>query len=76
MNIFSIENQYQLYLKRINLPEEQMHPKQKEQLKFTFYAAVGQTLLMLRDDTSALPEGEAVEKLQGMIDEADAFFRK
>lgn len=53
---FDLEHQYQLYLKRVALSENTMHPQQKKQLKEAFMGACGQMLILLRDDVGALEE--------------------
>ena len=73
-NIFSIEFQYQLYLSRIQLKEENMHPQQRVQLRQTFYGASSQMLLMLRDDLARLEESHGVAVLQDMMDQVQTYF--
>lgn len=68
-DIFNLEHQYQLYLERVNLHEERMHPQQKVQLKEAFFGACGQLLVLFRDDIGALPEEEAIDKMQGLHDQ-------
>lgn len=74
MKIFNLENQYQLYLKRMGLIESTMHPQQKIQLRQTFFGASGQMLLLLRDDLSELEEEKAMETLQDLINQVNNFF--
>lgn len=71
---FDIEHQYQLFLKRMALKEEDMHPEQKKQLRQTFYGACGQMLILLRDDIGALTENEAIEVMQKMINQIGNYF--
>jgi len=73
-NIFSIETQYQLYLKRIQLKEEDMHEQQRIQLRQTFYGACGQMMLLLRDDLARLEEMHGVMVLQDMMDQVQTYF--
>ena len=51
-----------------------MHPMQRKQLKETFYAAVVQTLILLKDEISLFPEDVAVPMLESMEEEARTFF--
>lgn len=76
MDNFNLENQYQLYLKRVGLSENKMHPEQKKQLKQTFMGACGQMLLLLRDEVGALEEEKAIETMQGMVNQVSDFFLK
>jgi hypothetical protein len=73
-NIFSIEAQYQLYLQRISLKEENMHPQQRTQLRQTFYGACGQMLLLLRDDVARLEENHGILVMQDMLDQVGNYF--
>lgn len=66
MNKFNLEYQYQLYLERVGLTEEEMHPEQKRQVKMAFFGAMGQFLVLLEFDIADLSEDEAVEKLESM----------
>lgn len=71
---FNLEKQYLLYLSRMGLSEQRMHPEQKIQLKQVFMGACGQILILLRDDVGALEENEAVKAMEGMISEVGNFF--
>lgn len=64
MKDFSIENQYKTYLERVNMKEESMHPVQRVELKRAFFGAVGQLLLLMRDEISELPEDESLKVLE------------
>lgn len=74
MSKFSLENQYQLYLQRVGLNEATMHPIQKKQLKQTFFGAVGQILLLQRDELTKLSDDDGADVLQNMLDEVGNHF--
>lgn len=74
MNIFNLENQYQLYLQRMGMNEHAMHEVQKKQLRQTFMAACGQLLLLLRDDFGELDDMTACDTLQDMLNQVSNFF--
>lgn len=74
MEKFNVEHQYILFLERIGLHEDRMHPQQKKQIKETFFGTFGQVLILLRDDLSELPEDQGVEKMQSMLDQVGDFF--
>jgi hypothetical protein len=76
MDNFNLENQYQLYLKRVALKESEMHYTQKKQLRQTFIGACGQLLLLLRDELGELEEDKAIETMQGMINQVSDYFLK
>ncbi len=72
---FNLTHQYKLYLQRIGLKEETMHPIQSEQLKQAFFAACSQMLFLFRDDVGGIEsEAEAVETMENMIDQASTFW--
>lgn len=73
-NEFNLEHQYELYLQRVGLKEEQMHPLQKKQLRQTFMGACGQMLILMRDEVGALPEDQAIEVCESMINQVGEFF--
>ena len=73
---FELEFQYQLYLKRVSLKEEKMHPEQKKQLREAFYGACGQMLILLRDDLGALENEEATIVYKNMVQQVSNFFLK
>ena len=72
---FDLEHQYQLYLQRMDLRESEMHPVQRVQLKQTFFGASGQILMLLRNELAELPEDEAVDQLESMIEQVLAYFQ-
>lgn len=75
MKDFSIEHQYQLFLGRMNLSEAAMHPEQKIQLRQTFFAAFGQSIILMRDQVGAIEnEAEAIEVMKNMINQVAQFF--
>jgi len=76
MEKFNLEYQYQLYLKRMKLHEDKMHPQQKKQLRETFMGASGQLIILLRDDVAALPEDEGVKTMKDMLNQVADYFLK
>ena len=73
---FDLEHQYQLYLKRVGLKEENMHPVQKTETRRAFMGACGQMLILLRDDLGILEESKAIETMQDMINQVQVYFMK
>ena len=73
---FDLEHQYQLYLKRVGLKEENMHPVQKTETIRAFMGACGQMLILLRDDLGVLEESKAIEIMQDMINQVQVYFMK
>lgn len=76
MEQFNLENQYQLYLKRVGIKEIQMHPAQRVETKRAFMGACGQMLILLRDDLGALEEDKAIAQLRDMYNQVQSFWLK
>lgn len=66
MKKFDLEHQYALYLERVKLKEEDMHPTQKTETKRAFMGACGQLLMLLRDDLTELEEEKVIEVMESM----------
>lgn len=71
---FNLEHQYQLYLQRMALSENAMHPQQKVQLRQTFFGATGQMLILLKDEVSKLEDKEATGIMQDLLNQVVDFF--
>ena len=76
MEKFDIEFQYNLYLDKVGLKEENMHPVQAKETKRAFMAAAGQILVLLRDDISELSDYEGVEVLEKLMTQVGDFWTK
>jgi len=74
MNKFTIETQWQLYLKKVGLREEILPEDQRVEMKRTFFGACGQMLFLMRDDISALPEDKGITILNEMKSEIGKFW--
>jgi hypothetical protein len=74
--LFNIENQYLMYLKRVDIKEEDMVENQRTEMKRTFYGACGQLLILLRDEVSRGTEEEGVIIMQDMLNQVSNFFKK
>jgi hypothetical protein len=74
MDIYNIEDQYQLYLQKIGLSESNMHPVQKEQIKLTFYGAFSQLMILLEDNIAELEDDKAFQVLEGFKTQIANFF--
>lgn len=72
--LFTVESQYQLFLKRMQLIEANMHPEQAVQLRQTFYGAWGQCLFLQRDEMTQLPEPEQVEVYDAQVKEMGIYW--
>lgn len=68
-----VEDQYQLYLKRIGLSEKMMHPQQKIQLRQTFFGAWGQFLLLIQEGDE-LSDDQFEEHMNSMMNELKAYW--
>lgn len=74
MNKFKIENQYKLYLERMELDESKMPEVQRVETKRVFYGAFGQLLMLLQHDITELSDEEGFKALDSMINEVGQFF--
>ena len=67
---FDLHEQWKLYLQRVGLKQENLHPIQLTETKRAFYGACGQMLILFRDDLLSLAdfeEEEIEEELKKMI---------
>ncbi len=71
---FCLECQYQKLLEKLNLKEEDLHEVQKTVMRDTYFGAIGQLLVTCRDDLSQLPEDEAVDMMQSMLNQTKDYF--
>lgn len=74
--VLTVEAEYQLYLKRIKLSEDKMHPQQKQQVRDAFFAGYGSLLVMMMDDIVELPEEQGDQVLTGMLNEVTDHFKQ
>lgn len=74
--VFNIEHQYQLYLQRMALNENNMHPEQRKQLKETFFGAFGQCVNVFRDEITQLSDEDAMETMTSIWNQVGEFFMK
>ncbi|WP_010664955.1 hypothetical protein [Marinilabilia salmonicolor] len=65
---FNIEYQYSLYLEKMNLKEEQMHPVQKQETKRAFISGI--------DDVADMQLEQGVTALDDMFNQVNDFFKK
>lgn len=62
-----IDHQYQLYLKRMGLDEDKMHPQQKVETKRAFMGGCAQMLALMFDDIADIEdENKAVLTLEDL----------
>lgn len=73
---FTAENQWQEYLKRVNLNEATMHPVQRQETKRAFFAGIGQLLVLQRDEIALLPDDSGADVLQDIFNEVLNFWQK
>lgn len=75
MDKFNLNVQWTLFLERSGLEEESMPADQIREMKRAFYGAVGQLLILMRDDISRLPEAEGVLTLENLLFQVKEFWR-
>ncbi|MFL9844719.1 hypothetical protein [Flavobacterium rhizosphaerae] len=67
MKTFNIEEQWQLYLERVQLSENIMNPLQVQETKRAFMAGIGQLYMWLINDSAALTADEAEQSLHDLL---------
>lgn len=71
-----IDYQYELYLKRIQLNKDTMHPQQRIETKRAFYGGFSQLLVLMRDDIANIEdEDRAVLILEDLNTQCEQFWR-
>lgn len=76
MKEFDVEYQYQEYLRKCNLSEDKMHPEQKKQVKDSFYAGMGQILLIFGDEVRETGKFNFMQNCQKMLKQIALHFAK
>jgi len=70
-----LAEQYKLFLDRMALDEEKMHPEQKKQIKQTFYFSWAQCIITFKDSIGSedASEEEGAECLQDQLNQVGDF---
>jgi hypothetical protein len=70
-----LAEQYKLFLDRMALDEEKMHPEQKKQIKQTFYFSWAQCIITTRDmlGVEDMSEDDAVDCLKDQLQQVGQF---
>lgn len=76
MNKFDLEHQYQLFLQRLDLTENEMPADQRKETKRTFMAALGIMLVICVEDLDAFKNPLTTEAVPHMFDQVNEFFQK
>lgn len=74
MKNFNIEDQYNLYLKRVKLDETKMSVVQRNEMRRCFYGAFGQLLMLMQHEIVVLSEDEAIQVFEDMTKQVSEFF--
>lgn len=70
---FNLEEQYQLYLQKVNLDESKMGEIQKSETRQAFFAGVSQATLHYFS-LAGMEENDAVEELDNMMKQVTDFW--
>ena len=76
MQQFNLEYQYQQYLQRVGLTEEQMHEIQRTETRRAFMGACANILFLVAEDIPQLDDEQAVATLDDMLRQAVDFWKK
>lgn len=71
---FNLEDRWKHYLQLIGLDESTLPEVQRAEMKRTFFGAIGQFILLQRDEMSLLDEDTGVEVFQHLMDQVGIFF--
>jgi hypothetical protein len=74
MDRIIIENQFQEYLKRMELHESLMHPTQLTELRRAFFGGTGQLLVQLAENVSKMPPKQSIKVLDDMLNQVHKFW--
>ena len=75
-NPFNLEEQWKFYLQISKQDEAKMHPYQLQETKRSFYAGIGQILVLFRDTMADLDENAAINCLESMFTQVKDFWLK
>lgn len=73
---YTIEHQWQEYLKRAELPEHMLGAVQRQEMRRAFFGAWGQALISFRDEVAALDEVDAIAIMEKQLKEVTDFWLK
>lgn len=71
-----IEFMFSQYLMMVSLDKLDKNSVQYKETKRAYYGAIGQILLIQRDELTQLTEQESTDTLQSMLDETTDFWSK
>ena len=72
---FSLEYQYEMYLRNTGLDKAKMHPTQAQETKRAFFGACGQMLALGRDNVAEIEdEDEAIGVMRDMLNQTVKFW--
>lgn len=75
MKKFNLDHQYQLYLERVGIKEEDMHPIQKTETKNAFMGACGQMLDICVNEIPDFDDGSAIEVMSYLLHQVQDFWK-
>lgn len=73
---FTLEEQYQRYLKMVKLSEEQMPEDQRIEMRRAFYGGIGQMVIWMFTDMDKMTEPDAMLALDGIRKETLEFWKE
>jgi len=71
---FTVESQYQFYLEKIGIAEDQMGDLQKIEMRRAFMGGFGQCIILMVSKIAALPEKEAENIVIDFFEEVQNFW--
>lgn len=74
-NLPTVEEQFQLYLEKVDLSEQRIPPNQTKELRRAFFGAWRQSLALIKEELSELDELSAILALEKMYGEVLEFWK-
>ena len=78
MEQFNLEHQWKLYLERAQVKEADMSAIQRQEMRRAFFGAIGQMLILMRDDLGDYADKQGDDKaatiLQDMLNQVSNFW--
>lgn len=72
--LFNVHNQYEIYLEKSGLADQDLGEIQKTETKRAFMAGFGQSIVLLTQEVAKLDEKEGVKIIKSLIRQVQDYF--
>ena len=76
MDPFNLEEQYQFYLSKVKIKEEDMHLVQRVETRRAFMAGCAQVIVLMTNEIADMEEDKAVIKIDSLVGQVEEFWTK